>query len=437
MWIHGYLPTYSDMPLAEIDFSALSHVSHCFALPQANGSVVFAASEAQSKALIQAAHAAGAKVLLSVGGAKGAEGFGSALSSVVSRGLLVKNLMYFIRLGYDGIDVDMEPISLEATYLSFLQELRAALGTSAPVTTASSSTYTIKSGDTLTTIALALGTTVAGITNLNPGINAVNLQIGQVLKVPGVSTPAPVFIDLPYTTKEGDTLVSSGSGRPIKAGQTVIVKVPGFSTFPAPAASPLLLTAAFTPGNYALIAKAAPFLDQVNLMTYDLSGPYSGWETWHNSPLSNGGKVFKSTGKPLPCVDMIVSAALAAGIPTAKLGIGCDFWGKKWVGVTGPNQPLGAAEMGDISYRDVIYKYPPANSWDMASQVPFKSVVSPLQKQFVSYDDDRSCSAKVSWAKAQGLGGVILWDIGAGYLPSAPVGQRSPLLAAVKAAWKS
>ena len=33
---------------------------------------------------------------------------------------------------------------------------------------------------------------------------------------------------------------------------------------------------------------------------------------------------------------------------------------------------------------------------------------------FVSYDDEHTCQAKVSYARDLGLGGVMIWEIGQG-----------------------
>ena len=49
--------------------------------------------------------------------------------------------------------------------------------------------YTIKSGDTLFVLASRFNTTVQAITAINPGINPNNLQIGQVICIPGAVTP--------------------------------------------------------------------------------------------------------------------------------------------------------------------------------------------------------------------------------------------------------
>jgi LysM repeat protein len=44
-------------------------------------------------------------------------------------------------------------------------------------------TYTVVSGDTLATIAIKTGTTVATLMRLNPGINPTALQVGQKIRV--------------------------------------------------------------------------------------------------------------------------------------------------------------------------------------------------------------------------------------------------------------
>ncbi|MDI3316134.1 MAG: LysM domain-containing protein [Bacillota bacterium] len=66
--------------------------------------------------------------------------------------------------------------------------------------------YTIRPGDTLFLLAQRFGTTVAAILALNPGINPYNLQVGQVICIPtppGRVCPPGSF---PYTIRPGDTL---------------------------------------------------------------------------------------------------------------------------------------------------------------------------------------------------------------------------------------
>ncbi len=67
--------------------------------------------------------------------------------------------------------------------------------------------YTIKAGDTLYLLAIRYNTTVNAILAINPGINPNNLQIGQVICIPG-SAPQPGCPtgSFAYTIKAGDTL---------------------------------------------------------------------------------------------------------------------------------------------------------------------------------------------------------------------------------------
>ena len=70
--------------------------------------------------------------------------------------------------------------------------------------------YTVKKGDTLYSIALKYNTTVQEIMKLNY-LKNVNLEVGQVIRIPEMFTPSdemflPNYIN--YTVKKGDTLYS-------------------------------------------------------------------------------------------------------------------------------------------------------------------------------------------------------------------------------------
>ncbi|MFC7322607.1 LysM peptidoglycan-binding domain-containing protein [Halobacillus campisalis] len=70
----------------------------------------------------------------------------------------------------------------------------------------SPATYTVKSGDTLYSIARKYNTTVSEITSVNQIRNAALIQVGQVLTIPNGSTSEPAAQT--YTVKTGDTLYS-------------------------------------------------------------------------------------------------------------------------------------------------------------------------------------------------------------------------------------
>jgi chitinase len=178
-------------------------------------------------------------------------------------------------------------------------------------------------------------------------------------------------------------------------------------------------------------------LDQINLMTYGMSGAYQGWESWHSSPLHWNENTSTPTG-----IDASVAHYLAAHVPAAKLGIGSGFYGECYTSpVTAPAQALGgstvASSDGTMSYTNIMASYFSASAYhyDSAADVPYLTLSGSNAQNctFVSYEDATSLAAKGAWVKAQGLGGVIIWTISEGYVTSgANVAAQNPLLEVMK-----
>jgi chitinase len=190
-----------------------------------------------------------------------------------------------------------------------------------------------------------------------------------------------------------------------------------------------------------LYAAAAPSVDQINLMTYGMSGAYEGWKSWHSSPLHWNQDDTTPTG-----IDNTVSAYLAAGVPAKKLGIGSGFYGECYTSpVTMPDEALGGSTVaasdgiGNLSYRDVVTTYLPIGTrqWDTGAMVPYLSITAsnPFDCTYVTYEDAQSIAAKGAWAKSQGLGGAIIWTINEGYVPTADAGAQNAVLDAMGAAF--
>jgi LysM repeat protein len=79
-----------------------------------------------------------------------------------------------------------------------------------PSPTPTSSTYTVKSGDTLLKIATSFGVTVSSIQQLNNMGSSTTIRVGQVLRIPSsgsTATPSPTPTQRTYTVKSGDTLI--------------------------------------------------------------------------------------------------------------------------------------------------------------------------------------------------------------------------------------
>ena len=108
-------------------------------------------------------------------------------------------------------------------------------------------------------------------------------------------------------------------------------------------------------------------------MTYDLSGTWAGWVTWHNSALRNGGLKFPEADRKLPSVDMKIREWLSAGISPGKLGLGVAFYGYVWSAASAPRQPIKGVTAAEISYGDLMRTYfkPEKYHWDATAEVPF------------------------------------------------------------------
>lgn len=195
--------------------------------------------------------------------------------------------------------------------------------------------------------------------------------------------------------------------------------------------------------EYTMYAVLQNQFDQINIMTYDLSGPYGGWVTWFNSPIYDGGYRFPSTGGLVPSVNGAVTNFIGNGVSPARLGIGVAFYGYVWEGgagtstggVTQPRQSwTNAPTVTMPAYTTIISTYYQSNlyHWDTNAQAAYLSITNtdPADDMFISYDDQRTCQSKVSYARNEGLGGVMIWELSQDYQS----GQPDPLLEALKQA---
>ena len=100
-------------------------------------------------------------------------------------------------------------------------------GTSSPTPPpASSVKYTVKAGDTLYSIASKYKTTVSAIASANNLTNINLISVGQVLTIPVKQTPPPA-VTVKYTVKAGDTLYSIA--RTYNTTVTAIAKANGIT----------------------------------------------------------------------------------------------------------------------------------------------------------------------------------------------------------------
>ncbi len=204
-----------------------------------------------------------------------------------------------------------------------------------------------------------------------------------------------------------------------------------------------ILTTTCVGGNQDIMARDQELFDQINIMTYDMSFPSSGWVVWYNSPLYNGGVKFPGLDEFVPSIDEDVKDFEAAGVEPRKIGIGAEFGGTVWEGVTLPDQLLSGllsiqydVPLYDAEGSGIMQKYYEANDyhWDQAAQVGYLSIQGLLGigGAFISYDDSNSVEAKARYVDSAGIGGIILYELGMGY----PGHGSYPLVNSVKASFQ-
>jgi len=106
----GYYPSFLSgaLPAESIQYENLTHVAHAFAWPEADGSLSMDADFLYPR-LIDEAHRAGRKVLVSLGGWGQSSGFSPMAADPSARAAFVQNVVRFCSAnGYDGADIDWE-----------------------------------------------------------------------------------------------------------------------------------------------------------------------------------------------------------------------------------------------------------------------------------------------------------------------------------------
>ncbi|MBZ4420578.1 glycosyl hydrolase family 18 protein [Myxococcus sp. RHSTA-1-4] len=353
-WVAGYYVGYQRglLPMDSVDFSGMTHLivgrfkPGPFGTVSADLDVTEYEGPIIAKELATRAHQAGRKALMMLGGYGEHDNFVPA-TTPERRPILVRNLIKLMdELGYDGIDIDWEPINLPPVgndgeqLLALLDDLRAAR--------------------------------------------------------PGIILAVPVY------------WVNSNYG--------------------------------ISEQEKAFMRELSARVDQLNIMSYKMSGNWGGWESWHSSPLED-----EAPNRPTS-VASSVRGYLDAGVPAGRIGVGIGFFGTCMRGVTEPRTPLADRDVVEVqsdnamSYTNIMQLYyePDSRRWDEKAKSPYLSFThesGPGRCNFITYEDEQSIAAKGRYLRKEGLGGAIIWTINQGHLPLEPQGKKDPLLDAVKRAF--
>jgi GH18 family chitinase len=134
----GYLPTWAGS-VSDIQFKKLTHVNYAFLIPTSTGGYQGIENPSKLQSLVSSAHANGVKVLISVGGGGGGDGFHSIVANAGYRTNFVNSMLGFVnQYNLDGVDIDWEYPSdgTEANnFVTMMQQLSNTMHTNGKLCT--------------------------------------------------------------------------------------------------------------------------------------------------------------------------------------------------------------------------------------------------------------------------------------------------------------
>ena len=148
----------------------------------------------------------------------------------------------------------------------------------------------------------------------------------------------------------------------------------------------LLTMASASNAKYVDFPSIVPYLDFVNLMTYDMGDPPQ-----HNAGLYPSSLTYRSC-------DESVALHLKAGVPYTKMVLGIPFYG----------HGNGSDFDDEVDYNEIQFNgY--TRRWDASAQVPY--LVNSNGQMVLTYDDESSVGLKAQYVKQKGLLGAMYWNI--------------------------
>ena len=191
----------------------------------------------------------------------------------------------------------------------------------------------------------------------------------------------------------------------------------------------LLLTIAAPAGSWHYqnidLANIHQYVDWINLMTYDLHGPWGGTEdaaTNHQSALYK-----TAQGNNTLNIDSAVQYYINHNVPPEKIVLGIPLYGRTYAQAastsdglysaysgpgSGTTQEQGIRFFSDIK-KNLLGMY--TRYWDTSCSVPYLHNEKPghqYYQEFITYDDEESMRVKCQYIKQNQLGGAMVWELG-------------------------
>lgn len=148
----------------------------------------------------------------------------------------------------------------------------------------------------------------------------------------------------------------------------------------------LLTLASSATGQYIDFPAIMPYVDFVNIMTYDMAGAPKHHSALYRSEMTGG----------LSCEEAVENH-VKAGVPISKLVLGIPFYGH------------GCKEISNfIDYNKLIQLENYTMAWDSVAMAPY--LINPEGEVVCNYDDPRSIALKCTYVHENGMKGGMYWE---------------------------
>ncbi|RDY67215.1 chitinase [Lysobacter soli] len=154
------------------------------------------------------------------------------------------------------------------------------------------------------------------------------------------------------------------------------------------------------------------YLDYINVMTYDFHGTWDA-RTNHHSALFDSPNDPSTGDQKLYNSNDAMEAFLTRGVPASKLNLGIGFYGRGWTGVANVNNGLyqsGSAAPGTYEAGNEDYKVLKDRPGTIYTDANARATWKYDGNTFWSYDTPAMVTEKMSYVKAQNLGGAFFWE---------------------------
>lgn len=153
-------------------------------------------------------------------------------------------------------------------------------------------------------------------------------------------------------------------------------------------------------------------LDFINVMTYDFHGAWDP-QTNHHSALFDSPNDPSTGDQRLYNSNDAIEGFISRGVPASKLNLGIGFYGRGWTNVSSANNGLyqnGSAAPGTYESGIEDYKVLKNVAGTVHTDANARATWKYNGTTFWSYDTPEMITEKMSYVKAQSLGGAFFWE---------------------------